>query len=209
MSGAGATLMDFLRAIARNDRARVSALLAGTPELALARLEVGATRHDAQEYFLDEIDHHMYAGDTALHVAAAAYQATVARELVAAGAAIAAEDRRGAQPLHYAVDGIPGSARWDPVAQRDTIACLLEFGADPNACRRERDDPAAPCRAQPVAAAVEVLLGAGADPQATNRRGSTAMQLVGWTTGRGGTGSAAARTQQQEIIRLLQASCGV
>jgi len=201
--------MDFLRAIARNDRARVSALLAGTPELALARLEVGATRHDAQEYFLGEIDHHVYAGDTALHVAAAAYQATVARELVAAGAAIAAEGRRGAQPLHYAVDGIPGSARWDPVAQRDTIACLLEFGADPNVVDANGTTPLHRAVRNRCAAAVEVLLGAGADPQATNRRGSTAMQLVGWTTGRGGTGSAAARTQQQEIIRLLHASCGV
>ncbi len=74
--------MEFVQAIARNDQVQVSALLAGAPELALARLEVGATRQTAEEYFLDEIDHYVYAGDTALHIAAAAYQASFACELI-------------------------------------------------------------------------------------------------------------------------------
>jgi hypothetical protein len=50
-------------------------LLAAAPELALTRLAVGATRHGAEGYFLDEIDHHVYAGDAALHIVAAAYEA--------------------------------------------------------------------------------------------------------------------------------------
>ncbi len=201
--------MDFMRAIARDDQPRQSVLLAGAPELALGRLEVGATRQDSDEYFLDEIDHHVYAGDTALHIAAAAHQAAVACELLDAGAAIAAANRRGAQPLHYAVDGSPGSARWDPVAQRDTVICLVERGADPNAVDANGTPPLHRAVRNRCAAAVEVLLDAGADPQATNRRGSTAIQLAGWTTGRGGSGSPEARSQQQQILRLLHASSGV
>lgn len=82
--------------------------LAAAPELALARLALGATRHDAETYFLDEIDHYVYAEDTALHIAAA-YEADLVRELVSAGGNVAVANRRGAEPLHYAVDGIPGS----------------------------------------------------------------------------------------------------
>jgi len=52
-------------------------------------------------------------------------------------------------------------------------------------------------------AAVEALLGAGADPRVPNSRRSTASDLAQWTTGRGGTGSAAARAEQQIIIDLL------
>jgi Ankyrin repeats (3 copies) len=87
----------------------------------------------AEEHFLADIRHHFYAGDTVLHLAAACCEADIARALVGAGASVAAANRRGAQPLHYAVDGGPGNARWDPLAQRDTILCLLELGADPNA----------------------------------------------------------------------------
>jgi hypothetical protein len=56
---------------------------------------------------------------------------------------------------------------------------------------------------------VEALLAAGADPRATNRRGSTAMALARRTTGRGGSGSPEARAQQAEILGLLQVAGGV
>jgi hypothetical protein len=69
-----APFMAFVQAIARGDRPRVSRLLADQPGLASARAQVGATRQTAAEYFLGEIDHYIYAGDTALHIAAAAYQ---------------------------------------------------------------------------------------------------------------------------------------
>jgi hypothetical protein len=52
-------------------------------------------------------------------------------------------------------------------------------------------------------AAVEALLGVGADPRLTNDRGSTAFYLVQWTTGRGGTGSAEAKAEQRIIGGLL------
>src|SRR5450631_2752957 len=44
-----------------------------------------------------------------------------------------AKNRRGAGPVHYAVDGIPGSPSWNPRAQAATVVCLLEAGADPKA----------------------------------------------------------------------------
>jgi hypothetical protein len=200
--------MALARAIAQRNRAHVSGLLAGAPGLASARLEVGATRHSSDEYFLDEICHHVYAGDSALHFAAAAYEADLARELVNAGANVAAANRRGAEPLHYAVDGNPGSARWNPASQRETVECLVELGADPNAVDTNGTTPLHRAVRNRCAAAVKALLDLGADPHATNRSGSTAWQLARWTTGRGGSGSADARAQQQEILGLLQAAGG-
>lgn len=198
--------MRFAQAIVQGDQAHALGLLAGAPELALACLAGGATRHGTEEYFLDEIRHIVYSGDTALHIAAAAYEAGIARELVSAGASVAAANRRGAQPLHYSADGIPGSPRWNPVAQRQTVLCLLELGADPNAVDKNGTAPLHRAVRNRCAAAVKALLDVGADPRAGNRSGSTAMQLARWTTGRGGSGSAEARAQQQEILRLLQAA---
>jgi ankyrin repeat protein len=202
------SLMTFARAIAHGDRVRATALLAAAPELALARLAVGATRQAAKEHYLDELEHYLYAGDTALHIAAAAYEAGIVRELVNVGAIVAAANRRGAGPLHYAVDGTPGSARWNPFAQQETVLCLLEHGADPNAVDKGGTTALHRAVRNRCAAAVKALLDAGADPGAANGNGSTAMQLARWTTGRGGTGSAAARAQQEEIIGLLQAGGG-
>jgi hypothetical protein len=200
--------MTFVRAIAQGDQARVSGLLAAAPELALARLAVGATRQAAEGCYLDEIDHYVYGGDTALHIAAASYEAGIVRELVNAGASAAAANRRGAGPLHYAVDGSPGSVRWNPVAQQETVLCLVELGADPNAVDKNGTTPLHRAVRNRCAAAVRALLELGADPKATNGSRSTAIQLARWTTGRGGSGSADARAQQEEILGLLQASGG-
>jgi ankyrin repeat protein len=52
-------------------------------------------------------------------------------------------------------------------------------------------------------AAVETLLGAGADPRRRNDSGSTPSDLAHWTTGRGGTGSDAAKAEQRIILELL------
>jgi hypothetical protein len=206
--GKDPVLMTFARAIAQRDQVRMVELLAAAPELALTRLAVGATRHAAEKYFLDEIDHHLYAGDTALHIAAAAYEADLARELVSAGANVAAANRRGAGPLHYAVDGNPGSARWNPASQQETVECLVELGADPNAVDKNGTTPLHRAVRNRCAAAVKALLDLGADPHVTNRSGSTPWQLARWTTGRGGSGSVDARAQQQRILELLQAAAG-
>jgi len=47
---------------------------------------------------------------------------------------------------------------------------------------------------------------AGADPHLPNDRGSSASDLAHWTTGRGGTGSPAAKAEQQIILELLEIS---
>ena len=50
----------------------------------------------------------------------------------------------------------------------------------------------------------DIRLGAGADPHLQNDRGSAASDLAHWTTGRGGTGSAAAKAEQRIILELLE-----
>jgi Ankyrin repeats (many copies)/Ankyrin repeat len=197
-------LMTLARAIALGDEARALALLADAPELATACLENGATRHDAQKYVLDGVGHLVYAGDTALHVAAASYDARMVCELVDAGASVAATNRRGAQPLHYAVDGTPGSPHWNPGEQSRTVQCLLQLGADPNVADKNGTTPLHRAVRNRCAAAVKALLDGGSDLHVPNGSGSTAIQLARWTTGRGGSGMAAARAEQQEILRLLQ-----
>ena len=116
-------------------------LLAASPGLASGGVEDGATRQNATAYYFQEIQHYLYAGDTALHVAGAAYRPDLARRLVDAGADVRAKNRRGAEPLHYAVDGGPGSSTWNPDAQAATVAYLIEAGADPNATDRSGVTP--------------------------------------------------------------------
>ncbi len=180
-------------------------LLAANPELATARVKAGATRAQAKDYFFEEISHYVYAGDTALHLAAAAHSPDFVEVLVAAGSDVSTVNRRGAQPLHYAVDGGPNGPHWDPVAQADTIGHLLDAGADPNAGDKGGTTPLHRAIRNRSAAAVEVLLARGADALRPNGRGSTPWQLANWTTGKGGSGSAAAKAQQAEILRLLEA----
>jgi ankyrin repeat protein len=147
----------------------------------------------------------VYKGDTAVHVAAAASDPAIIRTLVERGGPVDATNRRGAQPLHYAVDGTPRSGRATD-AQRQTVAVLIELGADPNAADKNGTTPLLRAIRNRNAAAVEALLDRGADPRARNKRGSTATQLASWTTGKSGSGSAHARGQQQEIMRLLDAA---
>jgi hypothetical protein len=76
-------LMTLARAIAAGDKTAALAVLATSPELATARLARGATRQAAKIYCLDPIGHYFYAGQTALHVAAAAHQYEIADKLIA------------------------------------------------------------------------------------------------------------------------------
>ncbi|MDQ1376248.1 MAG: uncharacterized protein QOE15_421 [Acidimicrobiaceae bacterium] len=207
MVGPDAVLMTLVQAIIADDTATASRLLVASPTLASARAEVGATRRAAEEYYLDEIEHYLYAGDTALHVAAAGYRPEIIRLLAAMAADVGAENRRGAQPLHYAVDGMPGSRTWNPPAQAETVRCLIEAGADPDATDKSGVTPLHRAVRTRCAAAVRALLDGGADPRHTNRSGTTPMQLAIWTTGRGGSGSPESKAQQLEIVDLLE-RCG-
>jgi hypothetical protein len=195
----------LFRAIAAGDVARISRLLAAFPRLVSEPIRTGASRTAAAPFYLERIEHYIYAGDTALHLAAAAHRADIARALVTRGAPVRAKNRRGAEPLHYACDGSPGSKRWNPDAQAATIECLLAAGANPNVTDRSGVTPLHRAVRTRCAAAVRLLLDAGANARQRNGRGSTPLHLAVQTTGRSGSGSAEARQQQAEIVRLLMA----
>src|SRR5262245_6213407 len=185
-------LMTLIRAVVADEAAALR-LLAASPELATARLQDGAARDEAATYFLEAIRHYVYAGDTALHAAAAAHRREIAHRLIVMGADVRARNRRGAEPLHYAADGRPDSPSWDPGAQAATIGCLIAAGADPNAGDKNDATPLARAVRTRCAAAVGALLDGGADAQRRNRNGSTPMRLATHDTGRSGSGSPAAK----------------
>jgi Ankyrin repeats (many copies) len=197
-------LWKLVEAIVGGDAAGVSHLLAASPPLASACFHTGATRQAAKKYFPHQIGRYVLAGDTALHIAAAAYETEVVRKLLAAGADVHARNRFGDQPLHAAAVGLPGSRTWNPSAQAATIVCLIEAGADPNAIDKRGVTPLHRAVRTRCAAAVRTLLECGADPARKNKSGSTPMLLAIQNTGRGGTGSLDAKSQQQEILRLLE-----
>jgi hypothetical protein len=193
-------------AIVDDDGAAIVRLLDDAPDLVAAAIPRGATRQTSEEWSFPAIGHHLYQGDTALHVAAAADRVELVGTLLARGADVGARNRRGAQPLHYAVDGMPGAPRWDPGAQRATVEALLRGGADPNAADANGTSALHRAVRNRCAAAVAALLAGGADPQRDNGRGSTALDLARRTTGRGGSGSDGAKAQQAEILELLLAA---
>jgi hypothetical protein len=204
MAGDAQALMTLMRSIVAGDAKAVARSLAASPALASSSLRLeGATRLSAQDYFFDEIAHYLYAGDTPLHAAAAAHRKTIVHDLVWLGADVRARNRRGAQPLHYAADAVPGSAHWDPKAQRDTIVVLLEAGADPNAVDKGGVTPLHRAVRNRCASAVRALIEGGADVGRPNGSGSAPIQLAHWTTGRNGSGSSIAKAEQKVIVRLL------
>jgi len=197
-------LWKLAQAIVGGYAAGVSQLLAASPPLASACFQTGATRQNAKTYFLHQIGRYVYAGDTALHIAAAAYETEIVRKLVTSGADVHARNRHGDQPLHAAAVGLPGSAAWNSSAQAATIACIIEAGADPNAIDKRGVSPLHKAVRTRCAVAVRTLLEYGADPARKNKSGSTPMLLAIQNTGRGGTGTPEAKSQQQEILRLLE-----
>lgn len=190
---------EFFRAIVVGDIDEVARRLASNPALAVSPADVGATRAEAATFFFAEIGHYMYAGDTPLHMAAAASQYRMIELLLAYGAPRRARNRRDAEPLHYAADG----DRRDGAAQARTIACLIAAGADPNTVDRSGVSPIHRAVRTRSLAAVRALLDGGADVRRPNASGSTPLHLAVQTTGRGGSGTAQARTQQVAIVRLL------
>src|SRR6266513_5881434 len=126
------TFFVFIRLVVNGPLEDVSRRLTDMPALATTSAGVGATRHGTSNFFFADIRHYLYRGDTALHMAAAAFRRPVAQLLVAYQADCRARNRRSAEPLHYAAD----ANRWNPTAQAATIEYLVSIGADPNAVDR-------------------------------------------------------------------------
>jgi len=190
-------------AIVDRDRALVSRLVAASPALVREGAAFGATRADPSTHFFEAIRHYAYAGDTALHMAAAAHAPEIAGDLLARGAGVRAKNRRGAEPLHYAADGIPGAPWWNPEAQAAAVKVLLSAGADPNAFDKSGVAPLHRAVRGRCGAAVGVLLAGGADARLKNKSGSTPLHLAVQNTGRGGAGDPDAQAEQVAIIDLL------
>ncbi len=189
----------FVRAVIDGDVGAAKQLLKSHPELATEAFDAGATRSNAATFFYRDIAHYCYRGDTALHMAAAAFQRSTARLLVQTGAALDAKNRRGAEPLHYAAD----TNWWNPTAQAETITYLLSVGANVNAQDANGATPLHRAVRTRSAMAVRALLAGGADVHAKNKNGSSPFVLAIHNTGRGGSGSTRARAQQADIIAML------
>lgn len=189
--------------IVSGDSAMALGLLEASPQLAGQCAYRGATREIPREHYFDQIAHYMYAGDTALHMAAAAKQSSVVKKLISMGANVSARNRRGAAPLHYATDGGPGSPAWNPAEQSDIISMIIRAGADPNTVDTSGVAPLHRAVRNRSAAAVAALLASGADPCLPNAAGSTPMLLARQNTGKSGSGLPEAKEQRQEIVRLL------
>jgi ankyrin repeat protein len=146
-------MLDLLHAIAARDGDEAARLLQASPALATSSVATGATRQEATPYYLDAIGHYVYAGDTALHIAAAAYDASVVHTLLAMGAGVDARNRAvrtrcsgavralldggadpslpnksGSTPLKLATrpTGRGGSGSPDAQAQQAEIVAILE-----------------------------------------------------------------------------------
>jgi hypothetical protein len=196
-------LLALFRAIASGDRLEIERQLDLSLRLVSRPIRIGASRQDADTYFLAAIRHYVYGGDTALHIAAAAYQRVLAESLVAKGADVRARNRRGAEPLHYAAEGSPDADHWDPVAQRAVIAYLIAAGADPNARDTSGVAPLHRAVRTRCSAAVSALLENGADPRLTNKTGSSPLHLAVQNTGRSDSGSETSIDEQGRVIALL------
>lgn len=200
-----AQILQLFGVIVERDSKRLARLLEDQPALSMAALGVGASRSASREFFLREIMHYVYGGDTALHVAAAAHWPEGVTLLLKAGADLRAVNRHKQTPLHYACSGGPGLEGWNPKAQAQVIRALLDAGADPNVMAKGVAPLHSAVRNR-CALAVQALLEGGADPALENKSGSTPAHLATVTSGRGGTGDVEAKAQQAQIIALLKAA---
>jgi len=188
------SLDSVLSAILNNNQPRVTDLVSADRRLAVQHVQ------NARLY-QSKIFHWLYAGDTALHLAAAGYRDNIVRTLLKAGAdPNAATNHRRSAPLHYAADGYIIGPAWDAKAQVKTIRTLLKAGADIHASDKNGATPLHRAVRTRCAAAVSCLLEAGADPTRKNLSGSTAFHLAVQTTGRGGSGAKPALVAQRQII---------
>jgi len=187
----------LLRAILDDDRAGAKTLLLKNPRLAREAVAEKAR-------LSTEIAHWIYAGDTALHAAAAGYRVEIAKMLLADGAnPNSAKNHRHGQPLHYAADGYLENPSWDATRQVAMIRLLLGAGADIHGQDKNGATPLHRAVRTRCAAAVKCLLAAGADATIRNKPGSTPFHLAVQNTGRGGSGAEKAKAAQREIVQAF------
>ena len=108
--------------------------------------------------------------------------------------------------MHYAAGGGPTLRTWNPRAQAEVIACLIEAGANPNSMDKSGVAPIHRAVRNRCTGAVRALLEGGANPRLKNKSGSKPIDLATMTTGRGGTGTPEAKREQKEILRLLESA---
>src|SRR3569623_1874354 len=114
----------LLQGIIKDDRSAVEALLKSNGSLAIQEVDK-ARLYDAKVF------HWIYAGDTALHLAAAGYRDAIAQMLLNSGAdPNASKNHRRSSPLHYAADGYVNGPAWHPESQVTTLRLLIKSGAD-------------------------------------------------------------------------------
>ncbi len=137
---------------------------------AVARLlELGA-RPDARERFRTTPLHSIcWQGESGDDEENAACERII-RALVAAGADVAARDRRGGTPLHEAASGDWGNAT--------AIRTLLALGAEPDPTDSGGVTPLALAAGSAELACVELLLAAGADPRHADKGGDTPLDAA-------------------------------
>jgi ankyrin repeat protein len=191
---ASPSLESLLSEVVDDDRAGVRQLLKSDP--ALATLPT-----DEPRLYNAGIFHWLYAGDTALHLAAAGHRAEIVGLMLDAGGdPNVAGKHRLARPLHYAADGYVNGPAWNPKQQVKTIRRLLDAGADVNAQDKNGATPLHRAVRTRCADAVRLLLDSGADPKRKNKPGSTPFHLAVQNTGRGGSGADVAKAAQGQII---------
>jgi len=184
----------LLTAIVEDDRPRARNLLKADPGLATSLITQA-------RLYESKIVHWVYAGDTALHLAAAGHRVELVRLLLAAGAdPNSAKNHRRSGPLHYAADGYINGPDWNATRQVQTIQCLLDAGANIDAQDKNGASPLHRAVRTRCAAAVKCLLERGGDAKLKNKPGSTPFHLAVQNTGRGGTGAEAAKAAQRQII---------
>lgn len=189
-------LRSLIAAIVADDRRKVGELLQTGPELVRGSV--------VQGHYENRLAHWIYAGDSALHVAAAGHRVEIVRTLLAAGAAgNAAGNHLQCQPLHYAVDSYLNNPFWDAARQVATLQLLLEAGVSIDAT--DKNGATALHHAVRVGGvtAVKFLLAANADITIRNKSGSPPFHLAVQSLDRRGAGQGRTRAAQREIIEAF------